>query len=386
MSPTDTHTPAILQVLPALNLGGVERGTLEVASAIHAQGWRSLVASAGGKLVSTLEETSTHVTIKGFARKTPLTLISNTLALIRLIRSENISLVHARSRWPAWSAYAACRWCKIPLITTYHGTYGQGTRLKRYYNSVMTKGQTVIAISEFIADYIKTYHRNMPAEHIRVIPRGVDLEVFNPAHVPATAVANLKTAWKIPEHTPVLLLPGRLSRWKGHVVAIQALNLIKDIACHLVILGDQTPGAYTEQLHRLIDTLNLKSRVSFVQQTTDMQTAYMAADYVLVPSTKPEAFGRVIVEAGCMGRVVIASEHGGALETIIHGETGYLVHVADREDLARALKHVLSMPASTYQRMATQAREHCRTHYALQDMLAQTLDVYRKALCLQPRQ
>jgi len=381
-SGSGTPAPAtILQVLPALGgSGGVERGTVEVAGCITHHGWRSLVASNGGERVYQLQRAGAEHIELPLHSKNPFVMYANIGRLEDLIRRHNITLVHARSRAPAWSAYFACKRTGVPFMTTFHGTYGAEGRLKRTYNSVMTKGVRVIAISAFIAGHLKQFY-GAAGEKIRIIHRGVDLESFDQSKVSAERVVKLSTDWRLEDGCPVVMLPGRLTRWKGQSVFIEAVAQLgrKDIRCVLVG-SDQGRSGYRKELDRLIDFHGLSGVVRIVDHCDDMPTAYMLSDVVVSASTDPEAFGRVVVEAQALGRLVVAPDHGGACETIEPGATGWLVKPGDKNALALALGEALSLDDEARKAYAERSIANVRKHFSKAAMCAKTLAVYEEVL------
>ena len=380
--PNGDGRPTILQILPALagGGGGVERGTIEIAGAITSAGGRALVASEGGLLVHDLTRAKAqHITLP-MASKNPLVMYRNIGRLVDLIKTENIDLVHVRSRAPAWSAYFACQRTKVPLVTTFHGTYSIGNFLKRKYNRVMTFGRRVIAISGFIGGHIRR-HYGVPVEKIRVIHRGVDIEKFDPEKVSAERVIKLATEWRLPDGAPVVMLPGRLTRWKGQLVMIDAIAKLErtDIRC-LLVGGDQGRSAYRREVDQRIMRHGLEQVVRIIDHCDDMAAAYMLTDLVVSASTDPEGFGRVVAEAQAMGRPVIATDHGGARETVLPGETGWLTKPGDPISLAAALKEGLELDAGTRDRMAKRAIAHVRQNFSKAQMCERTLEVYNEVL------
>jgi len=375
----DMPGKTILQVLPALgSSGGVERGTIEIAGCINDIGWRSLVASNGGARVHQLARAGAEHFELPLHSKNPITMWLNVGRLVKLIKAEKIDLVHARSRAPAWSAYRACKKTGVPFITTFHGTYGARGELKRSYNRVMTKGERVIAISSFIAGHLKRIY-GVAAERIRVIHRGVDIATFDPIKVSAERVVQLASAWRLEEGLPVVMLPGRLTRWKGQSIFIQAVARLgrKDIRCVLVG-SDQGRSGYRKELEKQISKLDLDGVVRIVDNCDDMPAAYMLADVVISASTDPEAFGRIVTEAQALGRPIIAPDHGGARETIIDGQTGWLVEPGNEEQLAKAIGQALDLNKDVRQKMAESAMKNVRENFSKDSMCAKTLDVYRE--------
>ena len=373
----------VLQVLPALNSGGgVERGTVEIATAITAAGGRALVASSGGDMVHTLARAKAEHFTLPVASKNPLTMYANIDRLAKLIKAEGVDIVHARSRAPAWSAYFAAKRAGVHFVTTFHGTYSQGNPFKHFYNSVMTRGERVIAISSFIAGRIRQAY-GVPAARIRTIHRGVDINRFDPSKVTAERVAALAGQWRLDDGAPVIMLPGRLTRWKGQVVFIRAVAKLnrRDIRC-ILVGSDQGRAAYRQELESLVDELDLGEVVRIVDHCDDMAAAFMLTDVVVSASTDPEAFGRVLPEAQALGRPVIASDHGGARETVIDGETGWLTPPGDVDALAEALARVLELKEPARRILSDKAIANVRDNFSRESMCAKTLDVYNEVLLL----
>jgi glycosyltransferase involved in cell wall biosynthesis len=370
-------SPVVLQVLPSLITGGVERGTVEMAQAIAEAEATALVASAGGPLVRQIERVGgIHITLP-LTTKSPLGIWRNAAALEALIRDRKISLVHARSRAPGWSAWLACQRTGVPFVTTYHGTYGEGVPFKRYYNGVMARGRIVIAASHFIADLVATRHEVDPAR-IRVIPRGVDPAVFDPASVAGNRVAKLAAEWRLPDGVRIVMLPGRLTSWKGHAVLLDSIARLnrRDVMC--VFVGShQGRHRYAAALEHQAMRLGMADRLRLVGQCDDMAAALALSDVVVHASTKPEAFGRVVIEAQAMGRPVIASDLGGPVETVRHGETGWRVPPNDPEALAAAIGVALDLDPDARFALGQRARASVPTVRAMQDA---TLDVYETVL------
>jgi glycosyltransferase involved in cell wall biosynthesis len=370
-------SPVVLQVLPSLITGGVERGTVEIAQALVEAEATALVASAGGPMVRQIERVGgVHITLP-LTTKSPVGLWRNAATLEALIRDQKVSLVHARSRAPGWSAWLACRRTGMPFVTTYHGTYAEGFPLKRLYNSVMARGQIVIAASQFIAELITARHGVDPAR-IRVIPRGVDRSVFNPDTVSGSRITKLAAAWRLPEGVRVVTLPGRLTAWKGHTVLLEAIATLNrpDVMC-VFVGSDQGRRGYTRELEQQAARLGIAERVRLVGQCDDMPAAFCLSDVVVHASVQPEAFGRVVIEAQAMARPVIASDLGGPVETVRHGETGWRVPPNDPAALAAALTFALDLDPQARIALGQRARASVPTVRAMQDA---TLDVYETVL------
>ncbi|MDE2029478.1 MAG: glycosyltransferase family 4 protein, partial [Alphaproteobacteria bacterium] len=311
--------------------------------------------------------------------KNPFKMASNIGRLAKIIRKHKIDIVHARSRAPAWSAYFAAARCRVPFVTTFHNAYGSASALKRKYNSVMGKGARVIAISDFVAGHAaETYGLDRASLH--VVPRGVDIGAFDPATLDPQRVKTLRQTWNLTPGTPVILCPARITRWKGQSVLIAALAKLerRDFAC--VIVGGGKDSAYGKELERDIQRAGLSKNIAIFDTCRDMPAAYALADLVVTPSTRPEGFGRTVVEAQAMGAPVIATNHGGARETVIHGETGWLVEPDDAAELAEAINTVLNLSLEQRHALAQRAIAHVRAHFTTASMTAKTIAIYRDIL------
>jgi glycosyltransferase involved in cell wall biosynthesis len=304
----------------------------------------------------------------------------NITRLDALIREHGVDIVHARSRSPAWSAAAAARRARAHFVTSFHGTYSAPSGIKRLYNRVMTRGQRVIAISEFIAGHIeKTY--GVGPERVRVVHRGVDIDLFDPDKVSDERMIQLASQWRLPDDKHIILMPGRLTRWKGQGVLVEALAKLgrRDIHC-LVVGADDSHPAFRRDLENLIVATGLGDVVQLVGHCQDMPAVYMLSDVVVSPSIRPEAFGRVITEAQAMGRPVVVADHGGASETVIAGQTALLVPPRDAGALAKALDNALSLASADRDKLARIAMAHIREHFTKERMCRETLAVYREVL------
>ena len=371
---------AILQVLPRLETGGVEQVVVELTEAVARTGARAFVASQPGRLVRAVERAGgRHVEIDLESRN-PLKILAAARRLARLIRAERISLVHAHSRAPAIAARLAARRCGVPFVTTYHGAYGQRGPLKARYNAVMASGDRVIAISGFIADLVRARH-GVGADRLRIVPGGVDCAKFDPDAVGGRRMEALARAWPLPDGAPVIMLPARLTGWKGQRVAIEALARMRHRDPILLLVGAaQGREAYRRSLVETIRRLDLVPRVVFAGDCADMPAAYKLADIVVNASTDPEAFGRTIVEAQAMRRIAIATDHGAARETIRHGETGWRTRPGDAADLAAALDSALDLPPESRLAMGEAARAYVAEFYSIAAMQNGNLAVYDELL------
>ena len=375
-----SNNPTILQVLPALNSGGVERGTIEMAGTIASAGWHSMVASAGGGLVNKLIYAGADHMALPLNSKNPFIMWDNSRELEKIIREHNVSLVHARSRAPAWSAYFAAKNTQTPFLTTFHGIYSRGHKLKNFYNSIMTRGERVIAISNFTASHIRENY-NLPDSKIVIIPRGVDLNSFDPAAVNQRRVIELITKWRIPDDQPVILMPGRITRWKGHTFLIDELAALPHKNYFCAIIGsDEGNSRYHKELENMILQKGLGENVRFVGLTDDMPAAYTMAHMVVVPSMLPEAFGRISIEAQAMGKPVIATNHGGAAETVRHKKTGLLVEPGNVQEFADAINEFLNLRRHEIDEVAVNGVNHVRANYSASEMCARELALYKSLI------
>lgn len=369
----------VLQVLPALGAGGVERTTLEIATALRGKGWGAQVASAGGPLVEPIRAMGGVCHTLPMGSKNPLVWTATAATLTAIIRSQDIDIVHVRSRAPAfpagWAVKRAKRWGKdVKLVSTYHGIYNAKSNLKRRYNAVMTRADAVIANSEFTRDHIINEH-GLSGDRIDVVPRGVELSRF-PLDITLERISAMRAHWGVDDDARVLLLPGRLTRWKGQVEAIKAMGDINTLT--LVIQGDaQGRDSYRVELQSLAKALPA-GRVRFAGAHEDMAAAYAASFGVIIPSQDPEAFGRVTAEACAMGKPVIATAHGGAIEILDGGRLGLMAQPGSVESLAEQIATLAAMRPDQAKAFAEPAQARARSLYTTQAMCAATLAIYRR--------
>ena len=376
----------VLQIIPELNAGGAERTAVDIAAALAEVGARALVASEGGRLVSELQALG-GVWIPFPARtKNPLKMALNVRRLKAIMREEGVDIIHARSRAPAWSALGAARALKTPFVTTYHGAYSGHSNLKTHYNSIMARGDCVIANSHFTANSIAALY---PAsrERIVVIHRGADLRAFAPEAVDIGRVQKLRAQWGVEPEDRVVLLAARLTAWKGQRVLIDSARILADRGygdVRFILAGDeQGRSGYVAELDEKIARTGLSGIVRRVGHCADMPAAFLAASSVVVASTLPEAFGRSAVEAQAMGAPVIVTDIGAVPETVLappqtpaHARTGWRIPPDDFLAMANAIAHTLDMQASQRDALALRARKHVEAHFSLQKMCASTLEVY----------
>ncbi len=371
----------VVQVLPALNQGGVERGTIEIAEALQKAGIKNYVISSGGKMVSELTKLGvSHITLP-VNTKNPISMLINSYRLEKVFKETGASLVHVRSRAPAWSVKWATNRMKIPFIATFHGRYGLKPEVfKKFYNRVMTKGRLVIAVSAFIQNHlIKDY--GIQDQKIRLIPRGADINRFNMSAISVGALQDFAREYNIPTDKPIITLVGRLSRIKGHDVVLDALKQMKEKKLTVLFVGGNPKAGYDEEVKKKIEQLDAETQVQvFAVPGDKMPFVYALSDICVQPTLVPESFGRGIAEAQAMGRIVVASNHGGACELISNNRTGFLTPVGDSKVLAAVLDTVLTMTPAERQAIGMAAQESVRANFSIQKMCDRTIALYKEIL------
>ncbi|MGY8976410.1 MAG: glycosyltransferase family 4 protein [Alphaproteobacteria bacterium] len=372
----DIKSYSVLQVLPHLNSGGLVSGAVEISEALQKTGMNSFVASAGGRREREITKAGGKVINFSLGSKNPIIMLLNVYKLSRIIKKYKINIIHARSRAPAWSAYFAAKKMGIPFVTTFHGTYSIQNKLKKKYNSIMVKSDRVIAISRFINNHILSNY-NIDKDKIVTIHRGINIERFNYLKVADERLISLLNIFNIPEDSFVVLLPGRITRWKGHILLIEAIFKLQrsDIIC--LFVGDsQGRNKYYAELEKILDKFKLKNNFRIIPNQSDMATIYKLADVVVSSSLDPEAFGRVIVEAQAMGRPTISANHGGGSEIIIDGLTGWLFKPGDADDLSDKINKALSLNKDNRDKLAINAIKRAKLNFNNETMCAKTLQVY----------
>lgn len=373
------NKPVILQVLPELEMGGVEIGTVEIAEALTSQGIVNYVASKGGRLVHDLEKLKVRHLTLDLKTKNPLKIYLNSKKLEQFIRENNINIVHARSRAPAWSAYWAAKRAGVHYMTTFHGTYGLGPLgLKKLYNRVMTYGERVIAISNHIRRHLIDNYV-IDQEKIRLVHRCVNTLRFNPDNVTQARMINMVEEYNIPDDKPVILLGGRITHWKGQHLLIKALARMKNQDFYCIIAGDeQGREKYLAYLKRLAKKYNLQSRICFHGKVLDMPALMMVSTVIVSAAIEPEAFGRISIEGQAMGKIVVASNIGGSLDTIQDGVNGKLFESNNPYSLAEALDWALNLTDKQRDAVSAAGRKNVKDNFTKEIMCDKTIAVYKE--------
>lgn len=370
----------VLQVTPRLEGGGVERATLDISAAIVRAGGESWVVSEGGRLEADLRQSGGQPVRLPVASKNPLTIVANGRRLERLIQTLGIDLVHVRSRAPAWSAVWAARRAGIPVVSTYHGIYSARSRLKRTYNALMTRADLVMANSRFTRNHVRAQH-GVATDRLSLVPEGIDIERFDRGAVDPARIDRLRADWGLRgDSRRLVLLPARLTRWKGQLMLVEAFADARAEGLVLVLAGDhQGRDGYRAEVEAAIGERGLEDQVRLVGEVKDMPAAYLAADLVVTPSIRPESFGRTAVEAQLMGRPVLAADHGAARETVACGHTGFLVPPGDVPAWTDQLVEVSGFALDALEDLGRTARRRARRRFSLDAMSQATFRAYAKA-------
>ncbi len=387
-----TKKLVIAQILPALESGGVERGTIDIAKALKNADFEPIVISSGGILVYQLKEAGIrHITLS-VKSKNPFKIFLNAKKLKKIIEENKIDLIHVRSRAPMWSAYLASKKVKVKLLATVHGTYSlklfkwQRFFLKKIYNAVMLKAERIIAVSDFIRNYIlenyvdKKTSKNDLEKKITVIARGADLNYFDDKKVSKNRIIDLINKWQLPEDKKFILMPARFTGWKGHEFLIEALAKVKNDFFCILVGSDHGHKKFKLKIEKKIIDIGLAGKIKAVGVCKDMPAAYAISHLVVCPSIRPEAFGRVAIEAQASNKIIIATKIGGALETVVEGKTGFLVDAENSDELAQAIDKVLLMSQKELDAMGDRARKHVEENFSNDKMIKETIKVYKEML------
>ena len=382
-----TSNLKVLQVIPKLGYGGAETGCYDIAHYLPENNCESFIVTSGGELLKFVDKKKVKVIKLPVNSKNPLLIFFNSLALIWIILYNNISIVHARSRAPAWSCYLATILTGRKFVTTFHGTYNFESKLKKFYNSVMVKSDLIIAGSNFIFSHIKeNYSKYFDVnKRLRVIFRGINVDYFDPTTKIESDEKKLLKQWEIEKDKKIILLPGRLTSWKGQELFIEAINLVNIElgyeAFYAVILGsDQGRDLYKKKLIRQAEQFRMNKQVKFIDHCKDMALAYKISDIIVSASTEPEAFGRVAVEAQSMEKPIIASNIGGSNETVIDEKTGYLFEAGNAKELSQKILKVLYLDENTLKLIGTEGRKNIVKKFNVEKMCFSTYSEYKKIL------
>ncbi len=381
--------PTIAQIIPSLNSGGVERGVIDISIFLKEHNFRPIVISSGGKMLNLLKKNNiTHIRFD-VKSKNPFKIYTNIKNLQKIIKKYQIDIIHVRSRAPMISAFFACKKTKTKLISTVHGTYstnfifGKNSLIKKLYNQFMLKGDFVIAVSNYIKDYLsQNYPKKFTLlndDNFKVISRGVDLDSFNLKKITKKRCDDLKQKWQIKnEKRKIIFMPARFTSWKGHEFLIEALaNIREDFLC---IMAGSNHGHedYQQRLIKKIKDLRLSNKIKIVENCSDMPAGYKICDFVVAPSIRPEAFGRIPIEAGACQKPVIATNIGGFLETIIDGKTGFIVEVSNLQQLQIAVSKLLNLNSKDLEKIGLTARKNIEENFSNKKMCENTLEIYKK--------
>ena len=377
----------VLQVIPKLGYGGAETGCYDIAHFLKENDCGSFIATSGGELLKFVKKEKVKVLRLPVHSKNPLLIIFNALMLSLYIIIHRIDIVHARSRAPAWSCYFACLLTNKNFVTTFHGTYNFKSNIKKFYNSVMLRAKLTIAGSNFIFNHInENYNEYLSKEKkLRVIFRGINIDYYNPKNISVLKQEKLKKEWDLSSNEFTILLPGRLTYWKGQEKFVESLNiLIEDyntINFQAIILGsDQGRKVYSKKLINLVERYNLNKKVKFIQHCKEMPLAYSLSDVVVSASIEPEAFGRVSVEAQSMTKPIIASNIGGSKETIINKKTGFLYKFDDPRELAKCLNTVIQLSQDELKLMGNEGRKNISKKFDVETMCQSNLKEYKRLI------
>ena len=377
----------VLQVIPKLGYGGAETGCFDIAHYLPENNCKSYIVTSGGELLKFVDKKKVKIFKLPVQSKNPLLIFINSIILIGIILLNNISIVHARSRAPAWSCLFASKLTGRKFVTTFHGTYNFKSNLKKLYNSVMVRSDLVIAGSNFIFSHIKeNYSRYLNnKKKFLVIFRGINVDYFDSSTTLESDEKKLLKQWDIEKDKKIILLPGRLTSWKGQEVFIEAVNLINIElgyeAFYTVILGsDQGRELYKKKLIRLSEQYRMSKQIRFIDHCKNMALAYKVSDIIVSASNEPEAFGRVSVEAQSMGKPIVASNIGGSNETVIDEKTGFLFESNNAKSLSKQILRVLNMDETSLKMMGIEARKNVTQRFNVEKMCFSTYSEYKRLL------
>ena len=377
----------VLQVIPKLGYGGAETGCYDIAHYLSENNCKSYIVTSGGDLIKFIDKKKVKLIRLPVHSKNPLLIFLNAFILVGIILIFKISIVHARSRAPAWSCLLATKLTGRKFVTTFHGTYNFGGKLKKFYNSIMVRSDLIIAGSNFIFSHIKNNYSEFLKLNRKflVIFRGINVDYFDPTTKFENDEKKLLQNWEINKEKKIILMPGRLTSWKGQKLLIEAINLVKVElgyeAFHVVILGDdQGRDLYKKELVRLTEQYRLTNQIKFIKHCKDMALAYKVSDIIISASIEPEAFGRVAVEAQSMEKLIIASNIGGSNETIIDEKTGFLFESGDAHSLSKKIIKAITMDETSLNLIGKEGRKNIIKKFNVEKMCFSTYSEYKRLL------
>ena len=377
----------VLQVIPKLGYGGAETGCYDLAHYLPENDCSSFIVTSGGELTKYIDKKKVKLIKLPVHSKNPFIIFLNSIALIFIILFHNISIVHARSRAPAWSCLLATKITRRKFVTTFHGTYNFNNSIKKFYNSIMIRSDLIIAGSNFIFSHINSNYSkylNLKKKFL-VIFRGINVDYFDPSTTLESEENTLISKWGIDRNKKIILMPGRLTPWKGQEIFIEALNLVnKELGyesfCAVILGHDQGRDIYSKKIRRLAEQHRLTGNLKFIDHCKDMPLAYKISSLIISASIKPEAFGRVAVEAQSMEKPIIASNIGGSNETIVNNETGFLYEAGKPESLSKKIIEVLNLDETTLKSMGIKGRKNIIKKFNVEKMCFSTYSEYKKLL------
>ena len=377
----------VLQVIPRLGYGGAEIGCYDLAHYLYENKCKSFIVTSGGDLVKFVDKKKVKLIKLPVHSKNPILMLLNTIILIFIILFNGISIVHARSRAPAWSCFLATKFTRRKFVTTFHGTYNFNNVFKKFYNSVMLRSDLIIAGSNFIFSHInKNYQKYLSLKKkFLVIFRGINVDYFDPSTTTESDEDELFKKWDLTVGQKVILLPGRLTSWKGQETFIESLSIVNkelgyEKVCGIILGSEQGRNVYKKKLIRLVDQFRLVKQIKFIENCRNMPLAYKISDIVVSASIEPEAFGRVAVEAQCMEKPIIASNIGGSNETIINDKTGFLFEAGNALSLSKKIIEVLQLDETTLKSMGIEGRKNVIKKFNVEKMCFSTYAEYKKLL------
>jgi len=378
----------VLQVIPRLGFGGAETGCYDLAHFLAEQECKSFLVTSGGELLKYVRRDKVKVIRLPVQSKNPVIIFFNSIVIFFILLIYSIDIVHARSRAPAWSCLWACFFARKKFVTTFHGTYNFSSKLKLFYNSVMVRSKLIIGGSNFIFNHINVNYQkylNHKKKKLMVIFRGINLEYFNTNNIPEEKLNILASNWKIDKKNFIILLPGRLTKWKGQEIFIESLSLLVEKYnienFHAVILGsDQGRDLYSKKLLLLVERYRLGKKITFIENCKEMPLAYKLSDLVISSSIEPEAFGRIAVEAQAMNKPIIASDIGGSRETVLNNKSGLLYKYNDGKELAKIINKIMTMNKKSLRIMGEQGRKNVEKKFNVDQMCQSTFTEYKKLL------